>query len=61
MSPGTRSNGHISITAGTLDGFHGDLADRIIVSTAESRTRLVTADEAILDWESTLPRVDARQ
>jgi PIN domain nuclease of toxin-antitoxin system len=44
-------DGHISITAGTLDGFHGDLADRTIVSTAESRARLVTADEAILDWE----------
>ena len=55
-------DGEIGIYANLLSNFHADPADRIIVATAlEGRHYLVTADESILQWDSVLPRVDARQ
>lgn len=55
-------DGEIGIHANLLPNFHADPADRIIVATAfEGRHHLVTADESILQWDSVLPRVDARE
>jgi PIN domain nuclease of toxin-antitoxin system len=55
-------DGGIGITAATLDGFHGDPADRIIASTALIRgDLLLTADRQILEWSGTLKRLDARR
>ena len=54
-------DGDIGIRASTLADFHADPADRIIVATAMSGHRLVTADERILAWGGTLDRLDARQ
>ena len=54
-------DGDIGIRASTLADFHADPADRIIVATAMSGHRLVTADERILAWSSNLDRLDARQ
>ena len=54
-------SGSIGILAAELDGFHRDPADRIITATAmEAGATLVTADERLLTWRSTLPRHDAR-
>ncbi len=52
--------GSIAIRAGQLPEFHGDPADRIIVSTAiEESTALVTADKKILDWGHFQRMIDA--
>jgi PIN domain nuclease of toxin-antitoxin system len=43
--------GRIASLAGSLDGFHGDPADRLIVATAlANRCPLVSADAAITAW-----------
>ncbi len=52
-------NGKIAMRAGTLANFHGDPADRLIVSTALEGYRLVTADERILNWHGQLDRLSA--
>ena len=54
-------DGDIAIRANALPDFHSDPADRIIVATALSGHRLVTADERILAWSGNLARLDARQ
>ena len=54
-------DGDIGIRANALADFHADPADRIIVATAMSGHRLVTADERILAWSGNLGRLDARQ
>ena len=54
-------DGDIGIRANTLADFHADPADRIIVATAMTGHRLVTADERILGWGGSLDRLDARQ
>ena len=54
-------DGDIGIRANALPDFHSDPADRIIVATALSGHRLVTADERILSWGGNLDRLDARQ
>jgi len=65
LSAGLREiavDGEIGITAATLQGFHGDPADRLITSSALMLgDRLLTADERILDWEGALQRQDARR
>ena len=53
-------DGDIGIRANALPDFHADPADRIIVATALSGHRLVTADERILAWGGRLDRLDAR-
>jgi PIN domain nuclease of toxin-antitoxin system len=64
LSAGLREiavDGGIGITAATLEGFHGDPADRVITSTALLRgDRLLTADRQILDWSGAVQRQDAR-
>ena len=55
-------DGGIGITAATLEGFHGDPADRLITATALVRgDRLLTADQQILDWDGAVQRQDARR
>lgn len=54
-------DGTIAIVAASLDDFHGDPVDRIIVASALVRNAvLVTADELILGWRGALKRQDAR-
>ena len=54
-------SGDIGILAAELEDFPRDPADRIIAATALIQgTTLITADTAILDWEGTLNRHDAR-
>ncbi len=49
------------IAAVSLDGLHGDPADRMICATAILRQAvLVSADERIIGWPGTLSRHDAR-
>ncbi len=52
-------DGEIATRAGLLPNMHGDPADRLIVATALSGHRLVTADQRILDWSGQLNRLDA--
>ncbi|MBU4054711.1 MAG: type II toxin-antitoxin system VapC family toxin [Proteobacteria bacterium] len=53
-------DGSIAICAGGLQNFHGDPADRLIVSTAlKFESTLVTADQKILSWKDLKLRVDA--
>ena len=54
-------DGDIAIRANTLSDFPADPADRIIVATALSGHRLVTADERILAWGGSLDRLNARE
>ena len=54
-------DGDIAIRAATLEGFHRDPADRIIVATALAGHQLVTADRRILDWQGKLNRLDAKE
>lgn len=65
LSAGLREiavDGGIGVTAATLEGFHGDPADRMITSTALLRgDRLLTADQKILDWDGAVQRQDARR
>jgi PIN domain nuclease of toxin-antitoxin system len=53
--------GDIAILAGSLDGLHGDPADRFIVATAiVFDATLLTADATLLDWSNRqLKRQDA--
>ncbi len=54
-------NGSIALTAGQLDNFHGDPADRIIVATTlENSATILTADSRILGWDGPLYKFDAR-
>lgn len=54
-------HGLIAIRAGELSNFHGDPADRLIVSSAlENSATLVTADEKILAWSGLPAKHDAR-
>ena len=54
-------SGDIGIRAASLEKFHGDSADRLIVATALHHTAtLMTADERILSSEFTAKRLDAR-
>ena len=52
-------DGKIGIRAASLDDFHGDPADRLIVATALAGHRLTTADQRILDWSGKLNRLRA--
>lgn len=54
--------GEIAITAAELPRFHGDPFDQLIVATALlEHAKLLTADEDILKWKGSLPRIDARR
>lgn len=54
--------GDIAIRSALLKDFHGDPADRIIVSTAiHSTAALCTADKKILLWKNNLLRIDAEK
>ena len=53
------ASGDIADRAARLPDMHGDPADRIIVATAQTLGRLVTADRHILFWPGELDRVDA--
>jgi len=54
-------SGDSAIQAGSLSNFHGDPADRMIVSTAINMgATLVTADKKILTWEGQLSRINAK-
>ena len=54
-------SGDIGIRAASLEKFHGDPADRLIVATALRHTAtLMTADGRILSSEFTAKRLDAR-
>jgi len=52
--------GAAAIRAGQLQDFHGDPADRMIVSTAiENSAVLATADKKILNWDRLQQKIDA--
>ena len=52
--------GAAAIRAGQLQDFHGDPADRMIVSTAiENSAILATADKKILKWKRLQQKIDA--
>lgn len=53
-------DGEIAARAGSLTDLHGDPADRLIVATALSGHRLMTADRRLLEWPGELDRLDAR-
>jgi PIN domain nuclease of toxin-antitoxin system len=54
--------GTLGIQAASLESFHGDPADRMIVATAiEKHALLATADEAILNWNGSINCLDARR
>lgn len=54
-------DGEIGVAAAQLD-LHGDPADRLIVATAQIKGAvLLTADQPLLQWDSTLERCDARR
>ena len=52
-------DGEIAIRAASLEGLRRDPADRLIIATALEGHQLVTADRQILDWQSSLDRLDA--
>ncbi len=54
-------NGIIGIRAASLEDFHRDPADRIIVATALQGHTLLTRDAQILAWSDPLERQDARK
>ena len=54
-------DGEIGIRAIQIDGLHGDPADRVIVATALSGHRLLTADRLILEWAGPLDRLSAAE
>ena len=54
-------DGQIGIRAVSLEDFHADPADRMIVATALEGYRLVTADRRILDWSGRLDCLNARE
>jgi PIN domain nuclease of toxin-antitoxin system len=52
--------GEIAILAGELDSLHSDPADRFITATAIiHNATLITADERLLHWRHSLPRLNA--
>jgi PIN domain nuclease of toxin-antitoxin system len=54
--------GNIAVLAGTLDGLHGDPADRFIVATAITfDATLMTADATLLHWSHKLKRQNAEK
>ena len=54
--------GVAAIRAGQLQDFHGDPADRMIVSTVmENSAILATADKKILAWNRLRQKIDARR
>ena len=54
-------DGRVSIRAASLVDLHRDPADRFIAATAELHgATLATADRRLLDWQSEVPRLDAR-
>jgi PIN domain nuclease of toxin-antitoxin system len=54
--------GDIAIVAGSLEGLHGDPADRLIVATAIVHdATLVTADQRLLEWRHKLRRQNAEK
>ena len=53
-------SGDIAINSVTLENFHQDPADRMIVATALTQSAtLITADKKILNWSGKLQRHDA--
>lgn len=52
--------GQIGIQAVSLEDFHRDPADRLIVATALNGHQLVTVDDKILNWSGSISTVDAR-
>lgn len=52
-------DGETGIRAASLEKFHPDPADRIIVATALAGHRLTTADSRILGWSGQLNRISA--
>ena len=52
-------DGEIGIRATSLEGFHPDPADRIIVASALRGHRLATADSRILGWNGSLDTLSA--
>ena len=52
-------DGEIGIRATSLEGFHPDPADRIIVASALRGHRLATADSRILGWTGSLDTLSA--
>lgn len=52
--------GQIGIQAVSLEDFHKDPADRLIVATALNGHQLVTVDEKILNWAGPVNTFDAR-
>ena len=52
--------GQIGIQAVSLEDFHKDPADRLIVATALDGHQLVTVDESILGWSGSIETFDAR-
>ena len=53
--------GAIGVKAATLEQFHGDPTDRLIVATAiQENALLATADKAILAWHGPVDCLDAR-
>jgi len=56
------AGGEVAVNSATLQQFHGDAADRIIVATAmQMNSSLCTADRRILEWHHDLERIDARR
>ena len=54
--------GTIGVKAASLEQFHGDPADRLIVATAmQENALLATADKAILTWHGPVNCLDARR
>lgn len=54
--------GMVGIEAASLDRFHGDPADRLIVATAiQHKAQIATADESILRWNGPVRCLDARR
>jgi PIN domain nuclease of toxin-antitoxin system len=54
-------DGEIELAAAALPDFHPDPADRLIVATAlRHNAALVSADARMLEWRSSLERVDAK-
>jgi PIN domain nuclease of toxin-antitoxin system len=54
-------SGDVGIQATELAGLHPDPADRLICAAAlHAGATLVTADTALLDWDSPVQKMDAR-
>ena len=54
-------SGEIAIKSASLKDFHGDPADRVIVTTAiNAGMTLCTADRKILEWQYSMHRINAK-